>query len=307
VRPNAGSDLGIYRYADDGTQIDMPFGIYRASGIATFLKQLNVNSIVASGQLQSRNSFSVNMTTVASTAGYYGHLNGVLRWGLFLGNGVAETGANAGSDFQINAYSDNGQTSYVYLQMNRKTGGTILYGGLNVNTVQGIVTAGGITASGVMNSDGYVGRAGQSGATNGYIINTNWTGTMLDAWVGQVRLGNLTYTSDYRVKKDVAPLDSMWAKLKALKPIRFSYKDYTPPEAVPDQGEVEPRPLVVGNDIEQWGFLAHELQETLTPSAASGAKDEANVLQSPNPWTIIAALTKTVQEMQARIETLEAR
>jgi hypothetical protein len=48
------------------------------------------------------------------------------------------------------------------------------------------------------------------------------------------------------------------------------------------------------------------LQETLTPSAASGVKDGPN-LQSPNPWTIIAALTRTVQEMQARIEALEAK
>jgi len=38
----------------------------------------------------------------------------------------------------------------------------------------------------------------------------------------------------------------------------------------------------------------------------TGEKDAEGVIQSPNPWTVIAALTKTVQELIARIETLEA-
>ena len=118
--------------------------------------------------------------------------------------------------------------------------------------------------------------------------------------------GIIAYTSDYRIKKDVAPLPSTWDRVKALKPISYTHKDYTPPGAVPDQGEVAPSPFIVGNDTVWWGFIAHELQETLTASAASGVKDAPNVIQSPNPWTVIATLTKALQEAMARIEALEA-
>ncbi|WP_371929944.1 hypothetical protein [Bradyrhizobium sp. CCGUVB1N3] len=64
--------------------------------------------------------------------------------------------------------------------------------------------------------------------------------------------------------------------------------------------------MFAGDDIERWGFLAHELQEAMIDSAASCPKDAPDAIQSPNPWTIIAALTKTLQEAMARIEMLEA-
>jgi hypothetical protein len=130
--------------------------------------------------------------------------------------------------------------------------------------------------------------------------NTQW-------WIDATYMGVLAYGSDYRIKKDVQPLGSTWDQVKALRPISYSHKDYFSPIPVVEQGEVEPHPLVVNDDKTRWGFLAHELQETLIEDAASGVKDQADCLQSPNPWTIIAALTKTVQEMQTRIEALEAR
>jgi hypothetical protein len=102
--------------------------------------------------------------------------------------------------------------------------------------------------------------------------------------------------SDYRIKKKVAPLDSMWDRVKALKPIAYMHKQ-------PDN--MAPNALIVDDGVERWGFAAHELQKTLTKSAASGAKDGEH-LQSPEPWTVIAALTKSLQEAMGRIEALEA-
>jgi len=64
--------------------------------------------------------------------------------------------------------------------------------------------------------------------------------------------------------------------------------------------------LFEADDIERWGFLAHELQETLVPSAASCEKDAEDAIQSPNPWTVIAALTSALQEAMSRIEALES-
>jgi hypothetical protein len=60
------------------------------------------------------------------------------------------------------------------------------------------------------------------------------------------------------------------------------------------------------DDIERWGFVAHELQATLVPSASTGVKDSPDTIQSPNPWTVIAALTRALQEAMSRIEALEA-
>ena len=67
-----------------------------------------------------------------------------------------------------------------------------------------------------------------------------------------------------------------------------------------------PGHLFAADDIERWGFIAHELQATLTPSAATGEKDSPDTIQSPNPFTLIAALTKALQEAMVRIEALEA-
>jgi hypothetical protein len=44
----------------------------------------------------------------------------------------------------------------------------------------------------------------------------------------------------------------------------------------------------------------------LIADAATGVKDDENRIQSPNPWTVIAVLTKALQEAMARIEALEA-
>jgi hypothetical protein len=152
------------------------------------------------------------------------------------------------------------------------------------------------TSSNILAGTGYVGRQGPGGTT-GQLNNFYWTGTALQLWIGSVNAGLLTPTSDYRAKKDVQLLGSTWEQVRALKPISFTYKDFG----------FDAEPLVVGDDIEHWGFLAHELQETLIPSAATGAKDQENLIQSPNPWTLIATLTRALQEAMERIEVLEAK
>ena len=122
----------------------------------------------------------------------------------------------------------------------------------------------------------------------------------------------VAFTSDYRIKKDVAPLGSTWDIVKALNPISYTQAEYSPDShlermAEPvEQDEPAIGPFFPADDKERWGFIAHELQETLIEDAATAYKDAPDAVQSPNPWTIIAALTKTVQEMQDRIEALEA-
>ena len=153
----------------------------------------------------------------------------------------------------------------------------------------------------------YTTRAGTAAGPQGTGFNIDWESPAALLWINNVNVGTLAFTSDYRIKKDIAPLGPMWERAKALNPISYTHKDYTPPGLAPDQGDVGTRPLVVADDVERWGFIAHELQETLTGSAATGVKDQTDCIQSPNPWPVIATLAKALQEAMARIEALEAQ
>ena len=156
---------------------------------------------------------------------------------------------------------------------------------------------------------GFAGRQGIAGGAYQYTHNFFWTGSALQAWVDYSYIGDVSLISDYRAKKDVEPLPSMWSTVKALRPIRYTHQDFTPPAALAKQQETgqDFDPLIVGDDTERWGFHAHELQEALVPSAASAQKDAEDAVQTPNPMTVIAALTKALQEAMERIEMLEGK
>jgi len=191
----------------------------------------------------------------------------------------------------------------------------------SVTAVQNITAGEGYVVKG---GSGFYCRSGGSGPYGGNYFNLNYVGPV-QMWIDVSNLGNITITSDYRTKKDVAGLSSMWDTVKALRPIKYTQANFTPPaqiaadlkaaadaraeaEAKGEQLPAAPAkgPMFVANDIEQWGFIAHELQDTLLPSAATGVKDSPDYVQSPNPFTVIAALTKALQEAMARIEALEA-
>ena len=117
-------------------------------------------------------------------------------------------------------------------------------------------------------------------------------------------MGLITTSSDYRIKKDVAPIDGTWETVKALNPVKYTHKDFTPPSEAKNKERKEP--FFRGDDIERWGH-AHELQGTLVESAATGKKDAPDAIQSVDAMTVVAALTKALQEAMARIEALEAK
>ena len=104
---------------------------------------------------------------------------------------------------------------------------------------------------------------------------------------------------DYRFKEDIKPLASTWDDVKALRPISYRQKEH--------YAKTGGRPIIDADDRERWGFLAHELQEDLIETAATGRKDIDGQLQAPNMNAIVAALTRTVQELQIRVEELEGR
>jgi hypothetical protein len=175
--------------------------------------------------------------------------------------------------------------------------------GVSLQSASGATTYMTCTASGLTALPGFLSRQGSTDVTPGpNVWNFHWTSTTLELWIDATGLGTVNVTpSDYRIKKDVIDLPGMWDTVKALRPIKYTQAEFSPPS------HTAAKPLFTNDSIERWGFFAHDLQEALTPSAATGIKDAPNIIQSPNPFTVIAALTKALQEAMARIEALEAR
>jgi len=185
-------------------------------------------------------------------------------------------------------------------------------------TVNGTGTFNACTVNGTFTSNNHqfaaFGMRCKSGMYAGYkdnCVTFDFDGANAGIYIDATFQGNFYY-SDYRTKKDVAPLASMWDTIKTLRPISYTLQDYTPPVEVErltreaqEAGE-EAKPWITGNDKPQWGFVAHELQEALIQSAATGVKDQPDCIQSPNPFTLLAVTVKALQEAVTRIETLEA-
>jgi len=109
-------------------------------------------------------------------------------------------------------------------------------------------------------------------------ISTNGTGTSYNT------------TSDYRLKENVAPMSGALAKVAALKPVTYTWKE-------------------TGTNGE--GFIAHELAE-ICRDAVVGEKDGVKEDGTPQYQQIdtsflVATLTCAIQEQQALIESLTTR
>ena len=190
---------------------------------------------------------------------------------------------------------------------------------------------------------GYMGKQGTAGGFANIYNNFFYSGGNMLVYADNTYMGYMVLTSDYRTKKDVVELESMWDTVKLLRPIKYTQAEFTPQSHIdhvaqqkekavqelkekiekrrannltPEQEAalppevattvIPPMPLVPADDIERWGFIAHEVQETLTGSAASSTKDAPDAVQSLNIAPIVAALTVALQEAMTRIETIEA-
>jgi hypothetical protein len=146
---------------------------------------------------------------------------------------------------------------------------------------------------------GYRGRQGTSGGVQGNYFNWWWTSPNIQAWVDTTLVGNLTYSSDYRIKEDIRRFETAALPLmNQLRVVHFKYKN------VPDD-------VWQSDGIEHIGFLAHEVGDVL-PSACWGEKDALTSDGKIQPQAIsqldlIALLTKAVQELAYKVSILEER
>jgi hypothetical protein len=76
----------------------------------------------------------LNKAASGQFASYRGSTNGSLRWEMPLGNGTAETGSNAGSDFEIASYNDAGTGRAVRMRIRRSDGYANLFGNVEIGT-----------------------------------------------------------------------------------------------------------------------------------------------------------------------------
>jgi hypothetical protein len=98
-------------------------------------------------------------------------------------------------------------------------------------------------------------------------------------------------TSDHRLKENVVDMTGATTRLKQLNPVRFNF--------------------IADADTTVDGFLAHEVQ-TVVPEAVTGTHNEADddgnpVYQGLDQSKLVPLLVATIQELEARIATLEAK
>ena len=130
-------------------------------------------------------------------------------------------------------------------------------------------------------------------------FNTDGAGTNISICLGGTRKGyigtwstgnssNVIYSSnsDYRLKENITPLTGGIERLKNLKPSTFNWK------------EDETKTV-------QDGFIAHEVQEVV-PQAVGGEKDGED-MQTLDPAKLVPLLTAALQELNERVEALEAK
>jgi hypothetical protein len=291
-------------------------------------------SLVKTVWTMSSTAFNIPLTT-ASTSPTTGALT--VAGGVGVGGNIQSVGVTSGGPILANGAGAGGSITAVTHFMTQ--GGLTYYNaaasayivfGTTFGFSHGVSVTGDLSASGFMHCGGDIQaglgfncRAGVGGGMSGNRFNIEYVSNA-HLWINGADLGQLAFVSDYRVKKDVIDLPGMWDTVKALRPIKYTQAEFQPPsqkkylageaararKAVEDNpeakpGEIDTGPLFAADDIERWGFIAHELQETLTPSASTGVKDDPVAIQSPNPWTVIATLTKALQEAMTRIEALE--
>jgi hypothetical protein len=156
------------------------------------------------------------------------------------------------------------------------------------NVPSGLFVSNGISAG------GFRSHAGIAGAFTVDAWNLHWNGSAMALWVGTTNVGNLTISSDHRIKTDVAPMPGgALARVALLRPVTYRHTDAPALNfTAQDQRQRE-------------GFLAHELADVV-PSAVDGGKDEEGRIQSLRLDPVVALLTKAVQELTERVNALEA-
>jgi hypothetical protein len=255
--------------------------------------------------LAARGSISVNF---ANSAGVWNTTRSL--WGNSVNGGSDISGAlrPSGGSMGAPAFAAAGSTGFVNTGMYIPSYGRIEFSsdGTRQLTIapQEVYIGFQTSSTNVVNSGGFVftnqgKRFIQSNTTSASNIDMyrNGNGTMFTfinngAGVGGIVVNtdstNYGTTSDYRLKENVQPLDGALAKVSALNPVTFTWKNS-------------------GN--EDAGFIAHELAE-ICPSAVNGEKDAVDedgnpVYQSVDSSFLISTLVAAIKELKTELDAVK--
>lgn len=154
----------------------------------------------------------------------------------------------------------------------------------------GVTTGNG--PAGTIGSKGYQSRSGSAGGFSGNVFNIYWTGAAAQLWIDTTNVGNITLSSDYRIKRNVGTQDQpALARVLQLRPVTYQMADY---------GNI-----IKSSDDVLEGFIAHELAEVI-PSAVNGVKDATDQLQSLKLDALCSVLVKAIQELKAEFDAYKA-
>jgi hypothetical protein len=195
---------------------------------------------------------------------------------------IRGTDANTGIFFPAAdtiAFSEGGvEAARIDSSGNLLVGTTSNFGKFTVSSACNTVKTGLVVSNTDTGAGTFAGFLNSAGNTAGSITQTGTTTV------------NYGTSSDYRLKTEILPMEGALAKVEALKPCTYKWKD---------------------NGASSEGFIAHELAE-VAPQCIVGEKDAVDAEGKPIYQTIdtsflVATLTAAIQEQQALITALTAR
>jgi hypothetical protein len=180
---------------------------------------------------------------------------------------------------------------YSSLQGETRLGTTGFNGGVSISGVATVY--GGLSVPNTsIAARGYASRSGISGDYSSNSFNIYWTTSAARLYIDNTNLGNISVTSDYRIKKNIETQDSSAIdRIAKIRPVKYEFADY--------------KELFKEDGVQREGFIAHELQEVI-PSAVDGEKDAEDQIQSLKLDALCSVMVKAIQEQQAMIDALKA-
>jgi len=242
---------------------------------------------------------SVQTTLGAALAGNTGNL--ILAQNCYHDgtNWVNNRASTYSSRYDMNVAGNGFHAWYVYNASFGTVGNTIPFTQAMTLDASGNLMVGQATVTGA-NADSFVYSKSGSYATVSHVSGTSSGTAYLQFLYNNAQIGTITQNgttgvlynivSDYRLKESVKPINGGLARVNALKPSVYNWKS--------DGSTGE-------------GFLAHELAEVV-PFAVSGEKDAVNAdgsikSQGIDMSRVVPILVAAIQELTARVQTLEAR
>lgn len=296
---NAGSNFGISAFNDAGGFLSTPLTINRATGLVTISTSLQIAPLSSNAEIY------LSKAASGSSSYIYGRTGTAIRWVLALGDATGESGSNAGSNFALYRYNDAGTYVDAPLSINRATGlvsmFTLNVGGQgiqNSNWFPAYIGIGADTANGWLRVKvnevdySYIVR-GSLGAGNAIpMISANAGGTAITAWLsgGASCWWSTTFSSARELKSNIVPC--AFDALGMIQSLPVYSCDLRSPA---DNSSTYWHCSLIADEVER--AMPEAYQPPMTEDGYAGL----------HPLPLITALFRAVQQLVARLETLEAK